>query len=44
MLDEEKARAIAAIKEAESNTAKVDMFERQAENAQNTVLDKERRI
>ena len=30
MLDEEKARAVAAIREAEQNTTKIFMFERQA--------------
>ena len=44
MLDEEKARAVAAIKEAEQNSTKIFMFERQAESAENKVLDKERRI
>ena len=33
MLDEEKARAVAAIREAEQNSTKIYMFERQAESA-----------
>lgn len=44
MLDEEKARAIAAIREAEQNTTKIFMFERQAQAAEDQVKDKERKI
>ena len=34
MLDEEKARAVAAVREAEQNSTKIFMYERQAENAE----------
>ena len=44
MLDEEKARAVAAIREAEQNSTKIYMFERQTESAQRQVDDKEKRI
>lgn len=44
MLDEEKARAVAAIKEAEQNSTKIFMFERQTENAERQVQEKEKRI
>ena len=44
MLDEEKARAVAAIREAEQNSTKIFMFERQAENSERHVQEKEKRI
>jgi len=34
MLDEEKARAVAAVREAERSTTKIFMFERQAETSE----------
>jgi hypothetical protein len=44
MLDEEKARAIAAVREAEQNSTKIFMFEHQAETSEQKVIQKEKRI
>ena len=44
MLDEEKARAVAAIKEAEQSSTKIFMYERQAETSERQVAEKEKRI
>ena len=43
-MDEEKARAVAAVREAEQNSTKIFMYERQAENAERQVKEKEKRI
>ena len=44
MLDEEKARAVAAIKEAEQSSTKIFMYERQSETSERQVAEKEKRI
>ena len=44
MLDEEKARAVAAIREAEQGSTKIYMYEKQAESAERQVKEKEKRI
>ena len=44
MLDEEKARAVAAIKEAEQSSTKIIMYERQSETSERQVAEKEKRI
>ena len=44
MLDEEKARAVAAIKEAEQCSTKIFMYERQSETSERQVAEKEKRI
>ena len=44
MLDEEKARAVAAIKEAEQSSTKIFMYERQSESSERKVAEKEQRI
>jgi len=44
MLDEEKARAIAAVREAEQNSTKIYMFQHQAETSELKVKEKEKRI
>lgn len=44
MLEEEKSRAVAAIREAEQNTTKIFMFERQVQAAEDQVRDKEKKV
>lgn len=44
MLEEEKARAIAAVREAEQSSTKIFMYERQSEGLEARVVDKELRI
>ena len=44
MLDDEKARAVAAVREAEQASTKIYMFEKQAENSERHVKEKEKRI